>query len=175
MNERGTFALWMTGLPAAGKSTVTKELVSLLHHRNIFPVVLESDALRRVLTPDPAYTPEERDRFYRQMALLGELITQCGVPVIFDATANLRAYRALARSRIPRFLEVLLDTPIDLCMTRDPKGLYAAAASGATAAVPGLQAPYERPLAPELVLDGMTAPPRAADLIIDLLITLRYI
>ncbi len=169
------FAVWITGLPASGKSTVTRELVTLLRSRGVHPVVLESDELRRIFTPDPAYTPEERDRFYGNMVQLGELITRSGIPVIFDATAHLRTYRDRARERIPRYLEVLVETPLELCRARDPKGIYASAAAGAATSVPGLQAPYELPRAPELVLDGNGPPERSASRVIGLLLDRRYI
>jgi hypothetical protein len=86
--------------------------------------VLEADALRKVLTTDPRYDREERDTFYRQMAYIGVLLTRHGVPVIFDATANRRAYRDQTRQQIPRFLEVYVDCPLATCMARDPKRFY---------------------------------------------------
>jgi adenylylsulfate kinase len=154
MSVDQAFAVWITGLPATGKSAVARELVALMNARSIFPVSLESDALRKILTPEPRYTSGERDRFYLHMALLGELITRCGVPVIFDATANLRIYRDRARALIPRFIEVFISTPIDLCRKRDPKGIYASAAAGTATNVPGVDVPYERPSAAELIADG---------------------
>lgn len=172
--EQG-FGIWITGVPSAGKSTIARKLVEMLQERGIRPVVLESDALRRVLTPQPSYSSGERDRFYRQMAELGALISQCGVPVIFDATANRRSYRDRGRSLIPHFLEVLVQCPLDECKMRDPKGIYAAAAGGAASNVPGVQAAYEPPLAPDVSLDGRDAPERTAGRIIDQLILRSYV
>jgi adenylylsulfate kinase len=73
--------------------------------RGVDAAVLESDALRQVLTPHPSYTDEERETFYASMVYIGSLLVTHGVPVIFDATANRRAYRAGARNRIERFIE----------------------------------------------------------------------
>jgi adenylylsulfate kinase len=154
VTAKQTFGIWITGIPSSGKSTITRELVTLLQERGIHPAVLESDSLRKVLTPEPTYRPAERDRFYQQMADLGALIVRWGVPVIFDATANRRRYRDRARLSIPCFLEILIACPLEECRKRDPKGIYAAAASGTASNVPGIQTDYEPPLAPEITLDG---------------------
>ena len=166
MITRG-FAIWLTGIPASGKSSITRALVRKLETRGIQAVVLESDEMRRILTPEPTYTSDERDRFYRALALLGEVITKAGVNVIFDATANKRAYRDEARRRIPRFVEVYVACPIEVCRERDPKGIYARAASGTATTVPGLQEAYEPPLAPDATVDGRLAPETGADAIMN--------
>jgi len=124
--------------------------------------VLESDVLRRVLTPHPRYDEEERETFYRQMVFLGALLTQHGVPVIFDATANRRWYRDRARQQIPRFLEVYVDSPLETCVARDPKGIYRKAAASATNTVPGLQSEYEPPAHPDICVGGDREAPEAA-------------
>lgn len=146
------FAVWLTGLPSSGKSTLAAALSKQLAARGISAAVLESDVLRRVLTPHPAYSGEERDAFYRAMAYIGKLLTEHGVPVIFDATANRRAYRDCARHEIARFLEVYVDCPLSVCIARDPKGIYKRGQEGATTTVPGLQADYEPPEHPDLVI-----------------------
>jgi adenylylsulfate kinase len=74
--------------------------------------------------------------------------------VVFDATANRRAYRDAARQRIGRFAEVFVDTPLEMCEARDPKGLYRAAREGRAPGLPGTQQAYEPPLRPELVVSG---------------------
>jgi adenylylsulfate kinase len=169
------FAVWITGLPASGKSSVTKELVRKLGERGIGAVVLESDEMRRVLTPEPVYSSEERDRFYRMLARIGEIITRSGVNVIFDATANKRAYRDHARSLIPNFVEAFIDCPVEICKKRDPKGIYARAAAGAADSVPGIQVLYEPPARPEVTLDCQTLPTDGADAVIRKLIELTYL
>ena len=161
------FAIWITGLPASGKSSITTELVRALDEQGVKSVVLESDKMRKVLTPVPAYTAEERDRFYRALAKMGEIISRRGIPVVFDATANRRAYRDYARSLFPQFAEVLVDCPLELCKQRDPKGIYAKAAEGRADSVPGVQAPFEPPLRPELVLDCRISPSENARAIIN--------
>ena len=156
------FALWVTGLPASGKSTITRAIVGELTSRAVDVAVLESDRLRLVLTPHPTYSDDERDTFYRSMVYIGSLLVAHGVPVIFDATANRRAYRTAARSAIERFLEVYVECPLEVCVTRDPKGIYRKARSGGAATVPGLQASYELPEQPDVVVSGRDDATRAA-------------
>lgn len=152
------FAIWITGLPASGKSALTAAVKAKLAGRGIDVAVLESDALREILTPQPRYDEEERNVFYRQLVYIGALLVQHGVPVIFDATANRRVYRDWAREQIGRFLEIYVDTPVSICMARDPKGIYRGAREGGTSSVPGLQAVYEPPETADLVVHGDREP-----------------
>ena len=159
---REAFAVWITGLPASGKSTVSRALASQLAARGIDAAILESDAMRQVFTPEPDYTEKERTLFYRQMTWIGALLVRHGVPVIFDATANRRSLREAARQAIPRFIEVYVDCPMEVCMARDPKGIYRRAGQGEASSVPGLQTPYEPPEKPEVVVDGVREEPESA-------------
>ncbi|MBH0176865.1 MAG: adenylyl-sulfate kinase [Nitrospira sp.] len=147
------FAIWLTGLPASGKSTIVAALIPQLKSLSRPVEVLESDAVRRVLTPTPTYSREERDLFYRALAFMGARLVAHGVAVIFDATANRRAYRDFARSLIPNFIEVAVECPLALCMQRDYKGTYQRGRRGESTTVPGLQEPYEAPLNPEVKID----------------------
>jgi len=149
-----SFAVWLTGLPGCGKSAIARELAGQLHARGLEPAVLESDVLRTQLTPHARYDARERDFFYAALAHLGAHVAGEGRPVVFDATAHLRAYRDAARGRIGRFAEVFVDTPLEVCAARDPKGLYRGAREGRSETLPGAQAAYEPPLAPELVVRG---------------------
>lgn len=164
----------MTGLPASGKSTITSALRKQLTEKGVDVAVLESDVLRQVFAGDHPYTPEGREAFYRQMVFVGRLLVEHGVPVIFDATANRRAYRDRARREIERFLEVFVDVPLEVCMARDPKGIYRSAASGQASNVPGLQDKYEPPEAPEAIVKGEN-PDADARRIIEILTARGYI
>jgi adenylylsulfate kinase len=146
-------AIWLTGLPASGKSTIVASLIPQLEGLGCTVDVLESDVVRRVLTPTPTYSQAERDLFYRALAFTGAKLAAQGVTVIFDATANRRAYRDFARSLIPRFIEVAVDCPLATCMQRDYKGTYQRGTRGESSTVPGLQEPYETPLNPEVTID----------------------
>ena len=83
-----SFAIWITGLPASGKSTITEALQPRLEAAGLQVEVLESDTLRRLLTPSPSYSDVERNLFYRAMAFAGSRLVAHGVTVVFDATAT---------------------------------------------------------------------------------------
>ena len=154
-----SFGVWLTGLPACGKSVIARELARLLHVRGVAAAVLESDVLRTQITPYARYDEAERDLFYAALVEVGAFLAQQGRPVLFDATANRRRYRDAARSRIAHFAEVFVDTPPAVCAARDPKGLYRAAREGRSATLPGAQAAYEPPEHPELVVRGDAGTP----------------
>jgi len=170
------FAIWVTGLPASGKSTIVQALSSALAARGVDAAVLESDVLRTVFTPHPRYDQEERDTFYRQLVYVGSLLIKHGVPVIFDATANRRIYRDHAREQISRFLEVYVECPLEVCMARDPKGIYRAGREGTATIVPGLQDTYEPPANPDVIVRGDSESPKiAAQRIVSKLIERNFI
>lgn len=170
------FAVWITGLPASGKSTVATALRKELASLGVNVAVLESDALRKVFTPHPRYDDEERDVFYGALAHVGRLLTEHGVSVIFDATANRRAYRDRARREIARFLEVFIDCPLAVCIARDPKGIYRRGREGSATGVPGIQVDYEPPPSPDVVVRGEAeAPASAAHRIVGKLIEKGYV
>ena len=156
------FTVWLTGLPASGKSTVARALAAELGGKGIRAAVLESDAVRREITPDASFGEAEREAFYATLAYLARVLVLHGVPVIVDATANRRAYRDRARAAIPRFLEAHVRCPLAVCQARDPKGIYRRGAEGTAQNVPGVSAPYEPPLMPEVVVDGETDDPAVA-------------
>ena len=156
MNLSESFAIWITGLPASGKSTIVSVLKPQLEGLGLTVEVLESDEVRRVITPRPTYSEAERDLFYRALAFTGQRLVAHGVTVVFDATASRRAYRDFARSVIPRFIEVAVECPLATCMERDKKGTYQKGQSRESLTVPGLQSPYEAPINPDLRIDTTT-------------------
>ena len=169
MSQSQSFAIWITGLPASGKSTIVSALKPLLEELGLAVEVLESDEVRRVVTPTPTYSEAERDLFYRSLAFTGQKLVAHGVTVIFDATASRRAYRDFARSVIPRFIEVSVECPLAICMERDRKGTYRKGQLGESLTVPGLQSPYEVPINPDLRIDSTAiAASNAARRILDL-------
>ena len=169
MHQRPGFGIWLTGLPASGKSTIVSALRPQLEALGLTVEVLESDEVRRLLTPQATYSDAERDLFYRALAFAGQRLIAHGVTVVFDATASRQAYRDLARGMIPHFLEVAVECPLDVCMQRDRKGTYQKGVRGESSNVPGLQTPYESPQNPELRIDtAKLAPQEAAQQICDL-------
>ncbi|MBI4588941.1 MAG: adenylyl-sulfate kinase [Candidatus Rokubacteria bacterium] len=154
------WAIWITGLPGSGKTTLARAVALALAARGIPVKVLELDQIRKVVTPRPAYTDAEREIVYRALAYMAKLLTEAGVPVLIDATAHRRAWRQLARGLIPAFAEVQLLCPIEVCRAREqgrrsqyaPPGIYARGGEpGAT--VPGVDVPYEVSLQAELILN----------------------
>jgi adenylylsulfate kinase len=156
------FAIWITGLPSSGKSTLATALASDLSKKGIKLQVLESDSLRHVLTPRPRYDGEEREFFYGAMAYIGALLTKHGISVIFDATANRRDYRGRARQQIAQFIEVYVECPLEVCVARDPKGIYQKSREGVATKVPGIQTAYEPPEYPDVVVHGDTETPEVS-------------
>jgi len=148
------FVIWLTGLPGSGKTTIAKLLLEQLKGRGVVTAHLESDQLRKILSPKPDYSRSERDRFYSILLFIGKLLSDHSVNVLLDATANLRKYRDDMCSVVPRFMEVYVRCPLQVCVERDPKGIYAAARRGKVTTVPGIQERYEEPEHPELVLDS---------------------
>ncbi|HTY80462.1 MAG TPA: adenylyl-sulfate kinase [Candidatus Bathyarchaeia archaeon] len=155
-----SWALWITGPPGSGKTVIARAAAALLRERGETVTVLELDAVRESLTPEPQYTDAERELVYRALGYIAAQLVEAGVPVIVDATAHRRAWRDAARAAIARFAEVQLLCPLEVCRERErtrarghaPQGIYERAGRpGAT--VPGVDVPYERALSPELVID----------------------
>lgn len=149
-------------MPGSGKSLVSEALLMLLRGRDMRVQLLSSDALRKVITPEPTYSPEERDLVYSTLVYIAALLADNGVNVIIDATGNFRRYREHARQQIPTFIEAYLQCPLEVCMQREanrskmyqaPKQIYARAAKSAASTVPGIGQPYEPPLNPEIIVD----------------------
>lgn len=161
MAEAG-WCVWITGLPGSGKSVVSEALFRLFDERDIRVQILSSDGLRKVLTPKPSYSLEEREIVYATLVYIAGLLTRNGVDVVIDATGNLRRYRESARKQIPKFIEAYLECPLEVCVEREakrgktyqaPKQIYTRAQKGRAPTVPGMGQPYEPPLNPEIILD----------------------
>lgn len=155
------FAVWFTGLPGSGKTAIASRTADILKTKGIEVKILQLDEIRRVLTPYPKYTDEERDIVYASLAYMAKLLTECGINVFIDATANRSKYRDAARKIIPQFEEVFIRCPLSVCMEREahrkavfsPKGIYKKSAqTGAT--VPGVNIPYEEPMNPLVIIDS---------------------
>lgn len=145
MNKQTGWVIWLTGLPASGKTTVAKEVREQLTTQEIDSILLDSDELRKVLMPRPSYTPEERDFFYSEVVGLAELLSHQGINILIAATGNKRRYRDAARNQLVHFMEVWVQCPVEVCQMRDPKGLYADAGSYRNHHLPGVGADYEPP------------------------------
>ena len=143
--------VWLTGLPRAGKSTLARAIRSRLAASGVQVVVLDSDDLRKAISPPPGYDRASRDDFYATLGRVAALLARQGFVVLVPATAHRRAYRDAARELAPRFVEVHVATPLADCVRRDPAGLYA---SSAHAALPGVGVEYEAPRHPDATAAG---------------------
>jgi adenylylsulfate kinase len=156
------WAMWLTGLPASGKTTIAHQLQQRLRRLHIPVVVLDSDELRPILSNVPRYDEETRADFYLRVTQLAELLVRQETNVIIAATANRRIHRHFARTHLPRFAEVWIKCPLAVCRSRDPKGLYARALSGEIHNFPGIDSEYEDPLAPDWIIDSSQLTPEEA-------------
>jgi adenylyl-sulfate kinase len=154
LGQRGC-VVWLTGLSGSGKSTVARALEERLAARGRLVYVLDGDVLRQGLNAGLGFDESDRRENVRRAAEVAALFAEAGVVTLCAFISPYARERALARTRAGdgRYLEVFLDTPLHACEERDPKGLYRKARSGALAELTGVAAPYERPQAPELVLD----------------------
>lgn len=144
------FVLWFTGLPASGKTTLARELEPMLAERGIPVQVLDSDEIRSWLTPDPQYTEQERDWYYRALVQIAKLLSDNGVDVLIAATGAKREYREAARQAIDQFAEVYVQCSEEVCRVRDPKGLWSGSDRGEIDTLPGADILYQVPLDPEI-------------------------
>jgi adenylyl-sulfate kinase len=150
--------VWMTGLPASGKSTVAAALEAKLVSEGRTAYVLDGDNLRHGLNGDLGFSAEDRAENVRRTAEVSALLADAGVVVLVALVSPYRADRAAAREAHERrglpFLEVWVSTSLEECERRDPKGLYARARAGELSGLTGVDDPYEPPEAADLVLTG---------------------
>lgn len=151
--------IWMTGLSGSGKSTIADHLERRLVTRGIHTYVLDGDNLRLGLNKDLGFTKEDRAENVRRVAEVGKMMVDAGLVVVSALVSPFESDRNQARALFEgnEFVEVFVDTPVEVCQQRDPKGLYLKASRGEIPNFTGVGQNYERPLNPELVLDG-TAP-----------------
>ena len=147
--------LWLTGLSATGKSTLAYALEKRLLEAGHACVVLDGDNLRHGLNRELGFTPADRTANISRVAEVARLFNDAGLLVVTAFISPYRADREQARAVIgeARFVEAFVDTPLDECERRDPKGLYAKARAGKLPEFTGVSAPYEPPATPELRLD----------------------
>src|SRR3954466_4375937 len=160
--------VWLTGLSGSGKSTVAGAVAALLTERGVLSYTLDGDNLRHGLNGDLGFSADDRAENVRRVGEVSRLFADAGVVALVPLISPYRAGRDHARALheaagLP-FLEVFVDTPIEICEERDPKGLYQQARAGKIKGFTGIDDPYEAPLSPELVLPGgdISAPEAAA-------------
>ncbi|WP_312724921.1 adenylyl-sulfate kinase [Stutzerimonas kunmingensis] len=150
-------AIWLTGLSAAGKSSIANALEVALVERGRHTYLLDGDNVRMGLCRDLGFSDADREENIRRIAELGRLLVDAGLIVITAFISPFRADRDLARSIIgdDAFIEVFVDTPLAECERRDPKGLYGKARAGLIKNFTGIDSAYEAPLNPEIRLETL--------------------
>src|SRR5215510_1284945 len=151
-DRQSGFVVWFTGLSGAGKTTVARLLEQRLRASGERVEVLDGDVVRTRLSKGLGFSKEDRDENVRRIAFVCELLARHGVIAIVAAVSPYRSVRDEARARIPNFVEVYVECPLDVLIERDTKGLYRKALAGEIQQFTGVSDPYEPPLAPEIVL-----------------------
>jgi adenylylsulfate kinase len=146
--------IWMTGLPASGKSTLAVALEKALWQRGVHAFVLDGDNIRHGLNKDLGFSPEDRNENIRRIGEVAKLFTSAGVINVTAFISPYRTDRDQARRIMEdgEFIEVYVDCALQECERRDPKGHYKKARAGEIREFTGISAPYEPPLQPEIVV-----------------------
>ncbi len=148
------FTLWFTGLSGSGKSTLAHMLQDRLNSFGAKVEVLDGDVVRTYLSKGLGFSKEDRDENIRRIGYVCELLSRNGIIAIGAAISPYRDIRDEVRARIPNFIEVYADCPVDVLARRDIKGLYKKALAGEIAHFTGISDPYEPPLQPEIVINS---------------------
>jgi adenylyl-sulfate kinase len=152
--------VWFTGLSGAGKSTVSTLLHQRLCVEGARAELLDGDVVRTHLSKGLGFSREDRDENIRRIGFVCELLSRNGVIAIAAAISPYREVRRSVRARIPNFVEVFMECPMDVLIGRDVKGLYKKALSGEIEHFTGISDPYEPPEAPELTIHSSLETPQ---------------
>jgi len=163
------YVIWITGLSAAGKTTVGEALVKKLNEAGENVEQLDGDHLRK-LFPKTGFSKKDRDSHIHRVGYLAGLLEKNGVIVVASLISPYREARAFVRKQCNQFIEVYLSTPLEECEKRDPKGLYKKARKGEITQFTGIDDPYEPPENPEIEIDTSKQSPEET-----LKIILRYL
>jgi adenylyl-sulfate kinase len=147
--------LWLTGLSGSGKSTLANQLECTLHQMGKHTYLLDGDNIRQHLNKDLGFTESDREENIRRISEVAKLMVDAGLIVIVAFISPYQRDRQSARALFNdgEFIEIFMDTPLEVCESRDEKGLYAKARTGQLKNFTGISAPYEVPTHPEITID----------------------
>ncbi|GAA0133981.1 adenylyl-sulfate kinase [Paenibacillus sp. YSY-4.3] len=151
-----SFVIWFTGLSGSGKTSLANEVEYLLYNRNLSTYLLDGDNIRLGLNRDLGFLPNDRKENIRRIAEVSKLFVDAGLICITAFISPYLSERDFARSILEsqEFIEIYVKCPIEVCETRDPKGLYKKARSGEIIEFTGISAPYEEPINPEIIIES---------------------
>jgi len=175
MNGVRSSVVWLTGLPGSGKSTIADELEKRLFERGVRCYVLDGDMVRQTLSEDLGFSPEDRAENVRRVARTAQLMMDAGLVVIVSLVSPFRADREAAKEMFADsdFMEAFVDTPLEVCIERDPKGLYARAGSAGSTQMTGVGQGYEAPTHPDVHLDGTAPTSDSVDTVMEIIFRRR--
>jgi len=177
--------VWFCGLPGSGKTTIARGVLERIKQRRESKLnvkLVSMDSIRKKIFPEPTYSDQERDAAYRSFVLIGSLLSTSGVSVLLDGVGHRKVWRDLARQECPKFIEVYVKCPIEICIHRETnragasdgvrRKLYVDALERLRSGkkieglgkVPGVDEPFEESESPEIVIDSSKEPP---DVLVD--------
>jgi adenylyl-sulfate kinase len=152
LTEQQGFTLWMTGLSGSGKTTIAKIVEAELKERGLKVERLDGDVVRQSLTRDLGFSKEDRDKNIERVTFVAKLLSRNGVGVIASFISPYQAVRDMIRRETTNFIEVFVHAPLEVCVERDVKGMYAKAFAGEIQNFTGVSDPYEEPTNPDIVI-----------------------
>ncbi|MDE1841717.1 MAG: adenylyl-sulfate kinase [Thaumarchaeota archaeon] len=148
-----TPVIWITGLSGAGKTTLANIFKDYCQKQNIPADILDGDEIRKTLSSDLGFLPEDRKEHNRRVIIVAKLLSKNGIITLVSLISPYKETRDFARKEIADFVEIYVKASLETCIKRDPKGLYQKAKNGEIKNMTGISSPYEEPENPELVLD----------------------
>lgn len=154
LKQKG-IVLWFTGLSGSGKSTIANEVAYKLHQMGKLTYILDGDNIRHGLNKNLGFSPEDRNENIRRISEVAKLFADAGIITITAFISPYKKYRNFCRELLGpgRFIEIYTKASLETCEKRDPKGLYKKAREGIIKDFTGINAPYEEPENPELIID----------------------
>ena len=174
LNQK-SFIIWLTGLSGSGKSTIANKLEVELYKRGYLTYLLDGDNIRHGLNKDLGFDDKSRVENIRRIAEVAKLFLDAGIITISAFISPFKNERKLVRELTKDFIEVFVDTPIEECIKRDPKGLYKKALNKEIKNFTGIDSPYEKPDNPEIILSYKNSVEENVNKLISYLIQKGYI